>query len=289
MTHETIDCVRRTRSLGSHTRSSFAGLLLATVLSQADGAAVPDYIVRAIADPARPAEQVALDVERRPGEVIAFSGLKPGDRVADFMPGNAYFTRIFSRIVGADGRVYAFLPSQQLANCAPNETQGTRDLRGEPRYTNVTVLVDAADGFAAPEQLDVVWTAENYHDLHDPFMQPIDIAALNRAIFRALKPGGVFLVIDHVAAAGSGLRDTNTLHRIDPDALRAEITAAGFVLEAKSDLLRNSEDSHTLPVFDPRIRHRTDQIIYKFRKPVTSGSDWRASLRQPDRVGLTPF
>jgi predicted methyltransferase len=131
----------------------------------------------------------------------------------------------------------------------------------------VTVLVDAADRFAAPEQLDVVWTAQNYHDLHDSFMQPIDIVAFNRAIFRALKPGGVFLVIDHVAAAGSGLRDTNTLHRIDPDALRAEITAAGFVLEAKSDLLRHSEDSHELPVFDPRIRHRTDQIIYKFRKP----------------------
>jgi predicted methyltransferase len=114
----------------------------------------------------------------------------------------------------------------------------------------------------------MVWTAQNYHDLYDPFMQPIDIAAFNRAVFRALKPGGVFLVIDHVAAAGSWLRDTDTLHRIDPEAIRTEVTAAGFVLEAQSDLLRNPEDAHALPVFDPAIRHRTDQIVYKFRKPL---------------------
>jgi predicted methyltransferase len=145
--------------------------------------------------------------------------------------------------------------------------EGTRAVQRDVRYANVTVLVDAADRFAAPGQLDMVWTAQNYHDLHDSFMQPIDIAAFNRKIFRALKPGGVFLVIDHVATGGSGLRDTGTLHRIDPEAIRTEVTAAGFVLEAQSDLLRNPEDDHVLPVFDPAIRHRTDQIVYKFRKP----------------------
>jgi predicted methyltransferase len=245
-----------------------AGLLLAAGVSQVLGAdSPPEYIARAVADAARPAEQVELDAWRRPAEVIAFSGLKPGDRVADFMPGNAYFTRIFSRIVGVHGHVYAFLPAQQLAHCAPQETEGTWAVQGDARYANVTVLVDAADRFSAPEQLDMVWTAKNYHDLHDLFMQPTDIAAFNRAIFRALKPGGIFLVIDHVAAAGSGLRDTGTLHRIDPEAIRTEVTSAGFVLEAQSDQLRNPRDAHALAVFDPRIRHRTDQIIYKFRKP----------------------
>jgi predicted methyltransferase len=237
-------------------------------LSPADaGDGTPGYVTRAISDPARPADQRQLDAWRRPAEVIAFSGLKPGDRIADFMSGNGYFTRIFSKVVGPSGHVYAFLPAQELANCAPEETAGTKALEGDRIYRNVTVLIDAADRFAVNEPLDMVWTAQNYHDLHDKFMQPIDVAALDRAVFRALKPGGVFLVIDHVASAGSGLRDTETLHRIDPEAIRSEVTAAGFVFEAQSDVLRNPEDSHLVPVFDATIRHRTDQIVFKFRKP----------------------
>jgi predicted methyltransferase len=245
-----------------------ASSLLALAPSPADaGDGAPSYVTHAITDPARPADQRQLDAWRKPVEVIAFSGLKPGDRIADFMSGNGYFTRIFSKVVGLSGRVYAFLPAQELANCAPEETAGTKALEGDRRYRNVAVLIDAADRFAVNEPLDMVWTAQNYHDLHDRFMQPIDIAALDRAIFRALKPGGVFLVIDHVAAAGSGLRDTETLHRIDPEAIRSEVTAAGFVFEAQSDVLRNPEDSHLLPVFDATIRHRTDQIVFKFQKP----------------------
>jgi predicted methyltransferase len=224
-------------------------------------------LAQALADPARPAEEIALDPLRKPAELIAFAGLKPGDRVADFMSGNGYFTRIFSRVVGSTGRVYAFLPAQQLANCAPRETLGTRALEHDGRYPNVQVLIDAADRFTAPAPLDVVWMSLGYHDLHDSFMKPLDIAALNSAVYRALKPGGVYLIVDHVAAPGSGLRDTETLHRIDPESLRAEVTAAGFVLEAQSAVLRNGADSHTLKVFDPAIRHRTDQLVFRFRKP----------------------
>jgi predicted methyltransferase len=230
---------------------------------------VPAYISAAVADQARPAEQAALDPLRMPAQVIAFAGLRPGDRIADFMAGNAYFTRIFSRVVGPRGRVYAFLPAQELAHCEPQETAGTRALEADRRYTNVRVLSDAADRFAAPEPLDLVWTAQNYHDLHDTFMAPTDVARLNAAIFRSLKPGGTFIIIDHVAAAGSGLRDTETLHRIDPDSIVAEVTAAGFVLEAQSALLRNPDDTHALPVFDAAIRHRTDQVVLRFRKPAT--------------------
>jgi predicted methyltransferase len=244
-------------------------LLAAATLIQATAAIpVPGYVTAAIADPARPAQQMELDQWRRPAEVIAFAGLKPGDRIADFMSGGGYFTRIFSRVVGAEGRVYAFLPAQQLANCAPEETAGSRALAGDRGYANVRVLIDAADRFAVPEPLDMVWTAQNYHDLHDRFMAPTDLARLNAAIFRSLKPGGVFLVIDHVAAPGSGLRDSESLHRIEPAAVVSEVTAAGFRLEAESAVLRNPNDSHQLTVFDPAIRHRTDQVVLKFRKPL---------------------
>lgn len=221
----------------------------------------------ALADPARPPEEAQLDALRKPAELLAFAGVKPGDRIADFMSGNGYFTRIFSRVVGPAGRVYAFIPAQQLANCSASETAGTRALEHDQRYANVEVLIDAADRFALPEPVDLVWTAQNYHDLHDGFMKPIEIAALNAAIFRALKPGGVYLVIDHAAQAGSGLRDTETLHRIDPASIRAEVTGAGFTFEGESAVLRNPEDSHLLRVFDPAIRHRTDQVVLKFRKP----------------------
>ena len=221
-----------------------------------------------LSDPARPAAEVELDAQRKPAELIAFAGLKSGDRVADFMSGNGYFTRIFSRVVGPSGRVYAFVPAQQLANCSASETAGSKALEHDARYGNVEVLIDAADRFAVPEPLDLVWTAQNYHDLHDSFMKPLDIAALNAALYRALKPGGVLIVIDHAAQAGSGLRDTETLHRIDPASIRAEITAAGFVYEGESTVLRNPDDSHTLLVFDPAIRHRTDQIVLRFRKPA---------------------
>ncbi len=230
-------------------------------------AAAAAQVSAALADPARPSEEVRLDVLRKPAELIAFAGVKPGDRVADFMSGNGYFTRIFSRVVGPTGRVYAFIPAQELVNCSAGETAGTKALERDTRYGNVEVLIDAANRFAVPEPVDVVWTAQNYHDLHDKFMEPIQIAAVNAAIFRALKPGGAFIVIDHAAAPGSGLRDTDTLHRIDPETIREEVTAAGFVFEGQSEVLRNPADSYTLRIFDPAIRHRTDQIVFRFRKP----------------------
>jgi predicted methyltransferase len=243
--------------------------LLASGVPQSDcAAAAPTAKVSAVlSDPARPPEEVKLDALRKPAEVIAFAGLKSGDRVADFMSGNGYFTRIFSRVVGPTGRVYAFIPAQQLANCSASETAGTKALEHDKRYGNIEVLIDAADRFAVPEPVDMVWTAQNYHDLHDSFMKPIQIAALNAAIFRALKPGGVYIVVDHAAEAGSGLRDTETLHRIDPASIRAEVTAAGFVFEEGSEVLRNPDDSHLLRVFDPAIRRHTDQFVFKFRKP----------------------
>jgi predicted methyltransferase len=221
----------------------------------------------ALSDSRRPMEQVELDPARKPTQLIAFAGLKAGDSVVDFMPGNGYFTRIFSRVVGVNGHVYAFLPNEQLANCPPLEVAGSRALERDSRYENITVLSSAVAKFSAPRKLDLIWTAQNYHDLHDSFMGPADVAALNKAFYQALRPGGIYLVIDHVARSGSGLRHTEALHRIDPAQLRREIESAGFVFEAQSAALRNPEDDHTLSVFDPRIRGRTDQVVYRFRKP----------------------
>ena len=228
---------------------------------------LPGALAGAIADPRRPAQQVRLDAARKPAQLIAFAYLKRGDKIADFMPGNAYFTRIMSDVVGDTGHVYAFLPTEQLANCSPHEVAGTRVLEHDPSYANVSVLSDATANFRVPERLDVIWTAQNYHDLHDTFMGPADVAALNRRFFDALKPGGIYLVIDHVAAAGSGLRDTETLHRIDPKRLRREIEAAGFVFDAQSNVLRNRSDDHKSSVFDGSVSGRTDQVVFRFRKP----------------------
>jgi predicted methyltransferase len=227
---------------------------------------IPAVITAAVADPHRPTDQVKLDPARKPAQLLAFAELKAGDRVADFMPGNGYFTRIMSDVVGAKGHVYAFLPTEQLANCAPSEVAGTKALERDPNYANVYVLSAATANFNLAS-LDLIWTAQNYHDLHDSFMGPANVAALNRAFFKALKPGGIYLVIDHVAESGTGLRDTESLHRIDPLRLRNEIEAAGFLLDAQSDLLRNPQDDHKLSVFDGRVRGQTDQVVFRFRKP----------------------
>ena len=252
-------------------RSEAAAALLAVCgalgCSALSAATVPADVAAALADPARPAEEVAHDSARRPGEVLAFAGVARGDRVADFMSGGAYFTRLFSHIVGNSGRVYAFLPEEQLKNCAPAETAGTRDMAGDAHYANVRVLTAPVARFASPEPLDLVWTSLNFHDLYDSFMGPANVPEVVAALFKALKPGGVLVVVDHVAQPGSDVRDTESLHRIDPAVIVRTARAAGFVLEAESPLLRNASDTHELVVFDPAIRGRTDQVVLKFRKP----------------------
>jgi predicted methyltransferase len=251
--------------------------------AHAAGGAVPDYIRTAIADPSRPPEHRARDGERRPDALLTFAGVKPGDRVADFMSGGAYFTRLFSRIVGRQGRVYAFLPTEQLAHCAPEEVAGTRALEHDAAYANVRVLTGPVGLFRPPEPLDLVWTSLNFHDLYDSFMGPADVPQVVNALYAALKPGGILLVVDHVAAAGSEVRDTETLHRIDPEVIVRSAQAAGFLLESHSDLLRNPADAHTLRVFDAAVRGRTDQAILKFRKPVHAPPAACAAPCEPSR------
>jgi predicted methyltransferase len=252
----------------SHVRLLIAALGLAVFATAAEvGPAISIPISNAVADSHRPTEQRKLDSARKPAQVIAFAGIMPGDRVADFMPGNAYFTRILSKVVGKKGRVYAFTPKEQTENCDPAEIAGSLAIEHDPAYRNVVQLSGPVNQFSVPQKLDVIWTAQNYHDLHDSFLGPADIKRVNKSFFDSLKSGGLLIVIDHAAASGSGLRDTEKLHRIDPRSVREEVEAAGFVFEARIDDLHNGDDDHSLPVFDPSIRGRTDQFVYKFRKP----------------------
>ena len=245
-----------------------AGLFLAACALAAPAVPRPADLSAALADPRRPAEERARDPLRKPAEVIAFAGVKPGDQVADVYIGGGYYSRILSAVVGPKGRVYGMIPAEMARNCDPAEYAGGHVLEHDPRYRNVRVIEQPAEAFATPRPLDVIWSSQNYHDLHDSFMEHADVATIDRAFFRALKPGGTLLIIDHAAEPGSGLRDTETRHRIDPAQIRREVEAAGFVFAGESEALRNPADDHRLRVFDPAIRGRTDQVVLKFRKPA---------------------
>jgi predicted methyltransferase len=232
----------------------------------ASGAIIPDHLGAAVADAARPPADTAIDTQRKPAQLLAFAGVRPGDKVADLMPGAGYFTRLFSTAVGAKGAVYALQPLE-MDKAAPDSTRSLRSFAGSAAYANVQLLLQPAGAIAPPADLDLAWTSMNYHDLHDPFMGQPDIARFNRSVFEHLRPGGVFLVIDHAAAGGSGLAHTDDLHRIDPAAVKAEVMAAGFEFAGESEVLANPADDRSTPSFGPAFRGKTDRFVFKFRKP----------------------
>ncbi|QUD88791.1 class I SAM-dependent methyltransferase [Phenylobacterium montanum] len=242
-----------------------AALVIGASGAAAFAADVPANIAAAVADASRPADDKARDADRKPAEMLAFAGVKPGDKVVDFIAGKGYFTKLFSAAVGPKGVVYKYAPTEfaQFSK-TPLPANGAP---GDPDRKNVIFLTSPANSFTTPEPVDIVWTSQNYHDLHDSFAKPADLALVNKAIFNALKPGGVYVVLDHAAAPGSGLAATETLHRIDPAVVKSEVEAAGFKFEGESDVLANPADDHTKKVFDPAIRGKTDQFVFKFRKP----------------------
>jgi predicted methyltransferase len=222
-------------------------------------AGVPAYIKSAVESPSRSAEQKARDFNRKPAEVLALSGVKPGDKVVEFASFGQYFTTMLSDIVGPKGTIYMYdLPyTEQRAGAASRAFVAAHP---NSKYE----LVDY-NAIKLPDNVDVVFNVLYYHDLP---LNNIDTAALNKKIFDALKPGGVFFIVDHNAAPGSGTRDTKQLHRIDPEIIRKEVKAAGFELVEDSKLLAHAEDDHTKMVFTPGTRGTTDQSVLKFRKPA---------------------
>ncbi len=248
------------RHLCSVSSAIAAALLMSTSGVYAAAPKVPAAVSAAVADAGRPQADKDKDSGRKPAESVAFAGIKKGDKVADLLAGQGYFTRIFSKVVGDSGKVYAtsFPPRPGAPSPSPLET-----LAADPAYKNVKVLTGPPAEIKLPEPVDVVWTSLNYHDIHNANAQD----TFNKAAFDALKPGGTYIVVDHAAAPGSGTNDTKTLHRIDREVVKKEVEAAGFKLAGEGDFLENPKDPHTANVHDESIRWHTDQFILKFSKP----------------------
>ena len=242
-----------------------AGALLAAGPVALAAPATGKSIADAVASPSRPAADKALDAGRKPADILKFIHLKAGQKIVDVFPG-PYWDRLFSDVVGADGKVYMFLPTEVI------KAEGIKNAPADqshpvPDPPNVTALVSPVNAMAIPEAVDVVWIRQNYHDLYDRFMGPANVPAFNKLVFDALKKGGLYVIIDHSAPAKSGLEDTDTTHRIDAAVVKLDMAAAGFKFVGESNVLRNKADPRDKLVFDKSIRGKTDQFIYVFRKP----------------------
>lgn len=240
-----------------------AWLVCLALMATPAAAARDDVIAKAVADPTRPADDRALDANRKPTEVLAFAGVRPGLAVGEYLPGGGYYTRLLSDVVGPKGKVYAL----ETTTWGKENIANTQKALDALPVRNASLDLAPLGTFHLPGKVDVFWTTINYHDLHVPKYANVDIAAFNKLVFDSLKPGGTYLIVDHAAAPGTGVTDSPTLHRIEEATVIKEVTAAGFRLAAESRALRNPADDHTKKVFDPAIRMRTDQFILKFRKP----------------------
>ena len=203
----------------------------------------------------------AIDPAWKVPEVIAFIGVKKGNKIADIVAGR--LTGSLARAVGPTGRVYA-VETAEVVKAHPEVMGMMKEVATQ--LPNI-IVSDNPIAAALPSGLDAVFIRQNYHDLYDKFMGPADVPAFNKAVFAALKPGGVYVILDHAAAPDSGIAATDTLHRIDPARVKADVLEAGFTLDAQSSLLANKNDDHTKTVFDPSVRGHTDQFLYRFKKP----------------------
>lgn len=226
-------------------------------------APTPADYAGALSATTRPADDRARDEVRHTAETLAFARVRPGQRIADMIIGGGYFTRVFSAAVGPGGRVTAWQPAEFIAFQASYGDS----LTAVDALPNVDAIRSPMAAPDFPAGLDLVFTAQNYHDLHLN-IAPADTASrVNAAAFAALKPGGLYVVIDHHAVAGAPMTSADTVHRIDIEAVKREVLAAGFVLDGESDLLSNPADPRTANVFDGSIRGRTSQFMLRFRKP----------------------
>jgi predicted methyltransferase len=228
--------------------------------TKAAATTIAGYIAAAVSNPERPEFDRARDADRKPAETLAFAGVKPGMRIVELAPGGGYFTRILSAAVGSQGKVIA-ISSRPIQ--AVNEWAQT--------HPQVVTMDDAQPGtipVQSIERVDMVWTTQNYHDFKNRDVGGRDAAvAYNAAAFEVLQPGGIYLIGDHDTAVGAGTTQTNTLHRIEMATVIKEVEAAGFKLDAKSDILRHPADNHSVRVVETGIRGKTDQFLLRFVKP----------------------
>ncbi|MDO1558709.1 methyltransferase [Brevundimonas sp. 2R-24] len=257
-------------------KSLSAALAAAVLVSSAAGAqeAVPtppiahtlpggaDYGA-VLASPVRTDEDRSRDAARMTEATLAFTGVRPGWKVGDMIMGGGFFTRAFSAAVGAEGRVVAWQPAEFIGF---SETYA-RAAEAADQLPNVDVIRSPIGSPEFPAGLDLVFTAQNYHDLHlRPFAE--DTAArVNAAVFAALRPGGYYVILDHHAVDGSDLSVADSLHRIDRETVVREVEAAGFQYSSEAAFLWRDDDPRTANVFDDSIRGRTSQFAIVFRKP----------------------
>ena len=251
----------------------FASIALAAVVvvplpaCRATTAQPGKSIEQAVADPARPASFRAADAFRKPAETLAFSGVKSGMTVGEFYPAGGYFTRMLSDVVGPSGHIYA------IENGGWNDSvRDDRKMLAEGKWNNVSLEVKPFGTVSFPKTLDLAWVTQNYHDLkidnYGPGGHAVDTVAFDRAVYQALKPGGIFFILDHQGPPGLTETDIAKMHRINRDVVVKEVTSAGFKLAGEGNFLRNPADDHTKPIFDPSIRGHTDQYALKFVKPA---------------------
>jgi len=249
-----------------HTSLLLAGVAL--MASSAIVLAAPTAKMKAaVADAGRPAADTARDENRKPADMLAFAGIGPGKVVVDMLPGGGYFTRIFAKAVEPGGRVYAYFGTQYDARLkSQNKDPDNQFADLKATYKNLGVIHGPLPQFVTPQAVDVVWTSQNYHDMHNK-QYAMDVNEVNKAIYKSLKPGGYYVIIDHKAAESAGDDVTEALHRIKESTVKKEVEAAGFKLVAEGKDLNYASDDGTKRVFEADVKGKTNQFMLKFQKP----------------------
>jgi predicted methyltransferase len=225
-------------------------------------AAQTSAVTAAVADASRPKAERDTDARRKPAETLAFSGVKPGDKVGELFPGGGYYTRMLSDVVGPQGAVYALDTTRW-----PSSVAADKKMLDEKNRGNVHLTATPFGAFDIPEKIDLFWITQNYHDLHIAEYGNVDMAAFNKHVFDALKPGGTYFIVDHQANAGTTEAQIAVLHRIEKAQVIREVEAAGFKLVGENDALANPADDHKQTIFDKPIQGHTDQYMLKFKRP----------------------
>ena len=251
-------------------KSVALGLALATAPLAAKAPLQPraDAAAAVANTAARTPDNVKLDEGRKPVELLGFLALRPGMQVLDMFGANKYWAEIMAPAVGPKGHVTVWQPTQFL-----NDKRKADFDAFAARQKNVTLISSPFEAPSLPKnKFDFALMNLDYHDVYwesterkIPRMNPDEWL---KTFYAALKPGAIVGIVDHAASPGGDTRAVvEKLHRIDPKVVEADFKRAGFVVVAGSDMYRNPADDHTLLVFDPKIRGKTDRFVFKFRKP----------------------
>ena len=243
---------------------AYASLILVAVIATPLAAApkLAGVIAAAVADPARQPEARAADATRKPTETLAFSGVKPGMAVGEFYPGGGYYTRMISSVVGPTGHVYGIENDKWKS-----AVKADADFVTDSKLTNVSMDSGPFGTVRFPKPLDLAWVTQNYHDLKIAEYGKVDTVEFDRAVYKALKPGGIYFILDHQGPATMTVADIEKMHRINRDLVVKEVTSVGFKLVAEGKFLHRPGDDLTLSIFDKAIQGHTDQYALRFVKP----------------------